>query len=137
MINVNSEKTKLKPRHEVKTIGPKKSKLDVFLWSIVSLLLAGGVVANYYFSAYPISLRLIGWLFLVLICVGVAYQTATGKKTWQFLVEARSELRKVVWPTRQETVQTTLVVIGMVILMGLILWGIDSVLLWIVGKFTG
>jgi len=56
---------------------------------------------------------------------------------WQLLKSSRTEIRKVVWPTRQETTQTTLIVVVFVFIMALILWGIDSVLGWLVGMVIG
>ena len=47
------------------------------------------------------------------------------------------ELRKVVWPTRQETIQTTLIVVAMVVVAALILWGLDKVFFWLVAWLTG
>ena len=56
---------------------------------------------------------------------------------WRFLQETRGELRKVVWPTRRETVQTTLIVIVMALVSSLFLWGVDSMMLWIIKFLTG
>jgi preprotein translocase subunit SecE len=53
------------------------------------------------------------------------------------LKEARGEIRKVVWPTRQETTQTTLIVVVVVLVMALLLWGLDSLLGWLVSMVVG
>ncbi len=82
-------------------------------------------------------MRLLGWLFLLAIAIGIALLTYQGKQALNFARESRMELRKVVWPTYQETVQTTLFVAAMVLLLGLILWGIDSILMWLIGWLTG
>src|SRR6185312_11438394 len=94
----------------------KISKFDALKWLLVVVLLVAGIVANSYFASYATPLRAIGWLVLMALTALIAYQTAGGKRTWGFLQDAHIELRKVVWPTRSETVQTTLVVIGMVAL---------------------
>ncbi len=60
----------------------------------------------------------------------IAFQTSQGRKAWDFIQEARMELRKVVWPTRQEVIQTTLLIIAMVVITSLLLWAVDSFLLW-------
>ena len=96
-----------------------------------------GLWANYHYSEIDWALRLAGWIVLGCFIFAIASQTALGRQIWTFAKDARGELRKVFWPTRQETVQTTLIVVGMVILMALVLWGIDSVLLWLVGWLTG
>ncbi len=106
-------------------------------WLIISLLLVAGIVANYYYSAQPWPLRLLGWLFLMMIVLFVAAQTEQGKQTLNFAREARIELRKVHWPTRQETMQTTLVVAAMVVVLALVLWGIDGILMWLISWLMG
>ena len=67
----------------------------------------------------------------------VASTTERGGAFWQLIKGSRTEIRKVVWPTRQETTQTTLIVVVFVFIMALILWGIDSVLGWLVGMVIG
>ena len=67
----------------------------------------------------------------------VAVQTERGRNTWVLLKEARSEIRRVVWPTNQETTQTTLVVLVLVLIFALILWGLDSLLSWAVSSTIG
>lgn len=113
------------------------SKFDSVKWIMVAILLVAGVIANSYFSDYAMALRLVGWLLLVAFAILIAFQTSKGRHIWGFIQDAQMELRKVTWPTRQETVQTTLVVIAMVAITALFLWGVDSLLLWIVGLITG
>ena len=67
----------------------------------------------------------------------VALQTAKGQSFFNLVKEARIEIRKVVWPTRQETTQTTLMVVAVVLVMALLLWGLDSLLGWIVSSIVG
>ena len=106
-------------------------------WLVVAVLFVAGLVANYYYSAQPWPLRLLGWLFLFGIIAAVALQTRQGKAALNFTQESRMELRKVFWPTRQETIQTTLFVAAMVVILALILWVIDSGLMWAIGWLTG
>lgn len=113
------------------------SSIDKFLWLVIVLLLAGGIVANFYFSSFATSFRLIGWIIIAVVALLLALQTQIGKISWVFIKDARMEMRKVTWPKRQETVQTTLVVVAMVVAMALILWGIDTFLLWGIGTLTG
>jgi preprotein translocase SecE subunit len=63
------------------------------------------------------------------------YQQIQGG--WRFLKEIRNELSKIVWPSRQETLQITLIVMFMVLITGLFLWGVDSMVLWLIGELTG
>lgn len=115
----------------------KGSKKDLALWILIAILLAGGIVAYYYFAEIAWSLRAAAGLVLICIILAIGLQTHQGKQIWIFAKAARGELRKVVWPTRQETIQTTLIVVAMIIIVALILWGIDSILMWLVSWFSG
>jgi preprotein translocase subunit SecE len=114
-----------------------ESKLDWLKWLAVVALLVAGLAANYYYSQQPWPLRLLGWLFLLGVAGGIASITRQGKQVINFARESRMELRKVVWPTRQETIQTTLVIGAVVVVLALVLWFIDGVLVWLVGWLTG
>lgn len=96
-----------------------------------------GITAFYYFGAYSALLRVIGLLTIGTIAVALAYQTAIGQQLWQFILGSRMEVRKVVWPTQEETMQTTLVVFVMVLVMGILLWLFDMMLVMIVRALTG
>ena len=113
------------------------AKYDRLKWLVAALLLIAGLVANYHYNSHPWPLRLLGWLFLLAVIVAVVLQTCQGKQALDFMRESRVELRKVIWPTRQETVQMTFLVAAMVIMLALVLWGIDGVLMWVIGWLTG
>lgn len=117
-------------------VNVKVAKLDVVKWTLIGLLLLAGFAANYYFIKEPLPLRIVGWLILVLILMGIAYTTNAGSLVWRFFQDARNEMRKVVWPTRQETFQTTLIVIAMTIVLALFLWGVDMFFMWAVTRLT-
>jgi preprotein translocase subunit SecE len=122
----------------LKTVeAPSSTKLDWLKWLIATLLIISGLVANYYYNDQPWPLRLLGWLFLLGVVAALASQTFQGKRALIFARESRMELRKVFWPTRQETMQTTLFVAIMVVVLALVLWGIDSILMWLIGWLTG
>jgi preprotein translocase subunit SecE len=104
------------------------SKLDLAKWGIVLFIVGVGVYGNHFFAEYPLYLRALGELALLGVAITVALQTQKGHKVWKFLLESRLEIRKVVWPTRQETIQTTLIVIVMVVLTALFLWMLDGLL---------
>ena len=113
------------------------SGLDTAKLALAAVLLVGAIAAFYFFEAHSLLLRVIGLLAAAGAAVAVASQTAIGRRAWAFVSDANMEVRKVVWPTRQETLQTTLIVIVMVILMGLLLWLFDMMLLAIVRALTG
>lgn len=114
-----------------------ENRLDALKWLAVALLVAVGVVGNQYFSAEPILYRVLVLLVLAAAAGFLAFQTAKGKVFAVLLKEARVEIRKVVWPTRQETTQTTMIVVLVVLLMALMLWGLDSLLGWLVSLIVG
>jgi len=101
---------------------------DVMKWIAAAACLAAGLVGFYYFAEHSTLLRVIGLLFALGLSVVVAVQTEKGRSVWDFMRDSRTEVRKVVWPTRQETMQTTLIVMGVVTVVALIMWGLDSLL---------
>jgi preprotein translocase subunit SecE len=120
-----------------KTEIQEKTSLDWLKWAFVLILIIAGLIANYYYNTQPWPLRLLGWLLLLVMAFVVALQTQQGGKALEFARESRIELRKVYWPTRQETIQTTFVVATVVIVLALMLWGVDSLLMSLVGWLTG
>ncbi len=114
-----------------------ESKLDSLKWIVVVALVAAGVVGNSYYSDQSLLYRVLALLALAVVAALVALQTAKGKAFFDLFKEAKNEIRKVVWPSRQETVQTTAIVVVVVLLVGLALWGIDSLLSWIVSGVIG
>ncbi|MDH5547143.1 MAG: preprotein translocase subunit SecE [Gammaproteobacteria bacterium] len=104
---------------------------------VALLLVGGGVGAFYYFSDQSLLVRVLGLLAIIGVAVAIALQSDAGRGAWAFFKEARTEVRKVVWPTRQETSTTTLMIFAAVIVIGLFLWGVDTLLLWGVQVLTG
>ena len=100
-------------------------------------IVAGGIAAFYMLSSQPIWLRWIIVLAALAVGVLVSLQSYQGKEFWAFVQSSRIELRKVVWPTGQETMQVTIVVFVMVIVLGLFFWGLDSVLGLLTRWLTG
>ncbi|MCB1786036.1 MAG: preprotein translocase subunit SecE [Chromatiaceae bacterium] len=113
------------------------SALDTAKLVVVVVLLVAGVYGFYSFADQPLWVRLAGLLVVVGAAAFVALQTAVGRTVWQFAADSRSEVRKVVWPTRQETLQTLLIITIAVLLTALFLWMVDSVLFSIVRYLTG
>jgi preprotein translocase subunit SecE len=96
-----------------------------------------GFVAYYYFGDASAALRSLGVLVAVGIAVYVGLQSAQGQSLWRFVQAARAELRRVVWPTREETIQTTIAVLVFALIMGVFFWLLDLGLLYATSKITG
>ena len=115
----------------------KEYRLDFAKWIVVAALVALGVYGNSHFSAHSVFLRAVGLIVLAVVALVVAYNTEKGAGLWALLQGSAVEVRKVVWPTRQETNQTTLIVIAVVIFMSLVLWALDTALGFFASKIIG
>ena len=118
------------------------SQVEASGFDTVKLILAvaivvGAILGFYYLDEYSQLLRVIGLLVVVGVAAFIIYQTAVGRSIWDFASASKTEVRKVVWPSRQETVQTTLIVFAMVLLMGIVLWLFDMMLGAILKALTG
>jgi len=111
--------------------------MDWLKWLFVIALVAVGVIGNSFYGDQPIIYRVLVLLVLGLIALFAVLKTAKGAALWVVLKEAQVEVRKVVWPSRQETNQTTLIVVGLVIVMAFILWGLDTLLGWLASIIIG
>jgi preprotein translocase subunit SecE len=100
-------------------------------------IVAGGVAGFYLLTAQPIWLRWIIVLAAIVLGALVSLQSYQGKTFWSFVQGSRVELRKVVWPNRQETMQVTIVVFVMVIVLSLFFWGLDTLLALLTRYLTG
>lgn len=110
---------------------------DNFKLALAVLILAGGIVGFYYLETQSDLVRVLTVLAAVGVASGVALLSAPGQAAWEFAKGARTELRKVVWPSSKETFQVTLMVFVIVILIALFLWVVDWGLLEIVTALTG
>lgn len=115
----------------------QRNPSDVIKWLLAIALTMAGVIANNYYHEIAWPLRLAGWIVLTIIVLAITLNTTQGIQFHTFFKESRMELRKVEWPSRQETIQFTIGVVVMVMVMALALWLIDTTLLWIVKWFTG
>jgi preprotein translocase subunit SecE len=91
-----------------------------------------GIAGFYYFDELSVLLRAGMVVVAVIAGAGIALTSVQGQKIWEFAKGARLELRKVVWPTRRETIQGTGVVLLMVVIVGIYLWILDTALFWVV-----
>ena len=106
----------------------QNSSLDTAKLTFAVSLLAGGVIAFYWYEDQSILYRVLGLVAITIAAVAIALTTAKGRSTVGFLQDSRTEVRKMVWPTRAETAQTTLIVFLVVIIVGIFLWLLDMLL---------
>lgn len=106
------------------------SSFDTVKLAVALMVLIGGVVGFYYFEGESQLLRVLGMMALVVVAFLLVAVTDIGRRALGFFKDARVEVRKVVWPTRQETLQTTFMVMIMVFVVALMLWAVDSALGW-------
>jgi preprotein translocase subunit SecE len=111
---------------------------DIVKYALALLLVAGGVFAFYWFGQWPTALRVLAVIGGLVLGTAAFLTTGKGAQTIEFLSEARFELRKVVWPTRQEAMRTTWIVVIVVILVSLLLAGFDVIIQfavkWLLGR---
>lgn len=110
------------------------STFDTLQLTVALMIIIGAVVGFYYYAEVPKIVRVGGLLMAVGVSVAIALRTEKGRTTASFVKEAQTEVRKVVWPTRQETVQTTLVVMVVVVIIAIFLWLLDMALGGIVSQ---
>lgn len=113
------------------------SVLDVVKQVFSVVFVVAGVAAFYYFSEIQLLYRVLGLIVVVSAAVGMMLTTGIGRNVWGFVLESKQEVRKIVWPTREETMRTTMLVFAMVFTVGLILWLLDMFLFWGVRLLTG
>jgi preprotein translocase subunit SecE len=100
-------------------------------------ILLGSIVGYYYYANESVLLRALGVLVAFALALWVAFQSTQGRTLWKFIQGSRIELRKVIWPTREETIQTTGIVLLFATIMGVFFWLLDLFLLWFTGFVTG
>jgi preprotein translocase subunit SecE len=116
----------------------QNSGADVAKWIAALAVLGGGVYGFYYLGDANVLLRVGALLVAVGVAVALAYTTYWGRFAWVFMQESRVELRKVIWPAKQETINATLLVFVIVAIAGVLLWGIDGLFQygvhWLLGR---
>ena len=113
----------------------RRSNVPLTMLSLVMLMI--GVVMFYYFSEIRLFYRVLGMLVVIGMSIIILYQTDFGKTAYSYIIDSKVELKKVTWPTKQETTQTALGVIVIVIIIGLILWLLDMLFAWAIGNLYG
>ena len=113
------------------------SPFDLVKMVLALAVLLGGIVAYYWFEDASQLLRVAGVLLAVVLSIVLFMQTQMGRELWEFIQGSRVEIRKVVWPTKQETTQTAIAVFVFTLIMMLFFWLLDSGLLWLTRSLVG
>ena len=111
--------------------------LDIIKLLLAAGMLVGGLYSYYYFLEIALPLRVLMVLGGLAAGITVAMSSTQGQRLWAFIQGARIEIRKVVWPTKQETTQTAIAVFVFTLIMALFFWGLDSFLLWLTRILVG
>lgn len=126
-----------KKRAPEETAGQKSVGLNRLLWLLVAILVVAAAVGNIYLAdQYSTPIRVVGMAVLLAIAFVLAAITNQGTKARAFFKEARVELRRIVWPTRPEAMQTTFIVMAVTVVMSLILWAFDSIIVSVLNFLT-
>ena len=111
--------------------------LDTVKIALSAALLLGGIVAFYNYEQQSLLIAVVAVLVAAILAIAVFMWSERGQLLWKFIQGSRIELRKVVWPTRQETLQTAFTVMVFSLILALFFWGLDFFLLWITRLLTG
>ncbi|GAB3021209.1 preprotein translocase subunit SecE [Bowmanella dokdonensis] len=111
--------------------------MDSVKWILVIGLLVAAIAGNYVYEELSVLIRAVSVVALVVVAGLIAANTEKGARFLNFAKESRMEVRKVVWPTRQEATQTTLIVLAATVVVALVLWGLDGILVRLVSLVTG
>ena len=118
-------------------IAGEDGKLDLVKWAVVAAIVAGAIYVNSYFAAESLLVRTLGLLVTAGVAGWIGAQTIRGRAFVNLCLDARVEIRKVVWPTRQETTQTTIVVLIVIFIVAFILWLLDWGLNSVISSMIG
>ena len=106
-------------------------------WFLGISIIGIAVYGNSYFAQEALLYRVLGVIVISAMGLFVLTKTTEGKESLKIILESRTEIRRVVWPTRTETTQTVLIVVVAIILCALLLWGLDSLFGWATAKLLG
>lgn len=127
-----------KKKNVSETVVEGKSKgLNTLLWILVAVFFAAAAIGNVYFQkVYSLPIRIVGVVIALVIAFAFAAITNQGTKARTFFKDSKIEAQKVVWPSRQEARQTTLIVIGVTIIASLFFWATDSIIVTVINFLT-
>ena len=121
----------------MKTVKTDSAGADRLRWLAAVTLIVAVIGGNWYFQSESLLVRVAALLAILGLSIFIIWGSRKGQEIVSLLRESRSEVRRVVWPTNQETNQTTLIVLVIVLIFSLILWGLDSLLGWIISSIIG
>lgn len=121
----------------IQTVESTTQIFDVVKQVMSVIFVVSGVGAFYYFSEIALLYRVLSLVAVILMAMGMLLTTGLGRSFLGFVAESKQEVKRVVWPTREETVRTTLMVFVMVFIVGLVLWVLDMCLFWGIRLLTG
>ena len=111
--------------------------LDILKLLMAAAILLGGLFGYYWYLEWSQPLRVLLVLGGTLLGVSIGMTSTQGRRLWAFIQGSRIEIRKVVWPTKQETTQTAIAVFVFTLILALFFWGLDSFLLWLTRTLVG
>ena len=111
--------------------------LDIAKLLLAAGILVGGLYGYYYLVEVSLPLRVLLVLGGLIVGIAVAMTSTQGQRLWAFIQGSRVEIRKVIWPTKQETTQTAIAVFIFTFIMAMFFWGLDSGLLWLTRRLVG
>jgi preprotein translocase subunit SecE len=111
--------------------------VDILKLLVAAGVLTGGLFAYYWYLEWSQPLRVLLVLAGTIAGVAIAMTSTQGRRLWAFIQGSRIEIRKVVWPTKQETTQTAIAVFVFTLILALFFWGLDSFLLWLTRTLVG
>ena len=120
-----------------KEVSAQASATDKAKLVMAGTVLIASLTLFYYFSDESLFYRVLGVVAGLLVASGLFFTTAQGQVVSSFLTTARTELQKVVWPTKTETMQTTLIVFVVVLIVAAFLWLLDRLLSWFMQWLIG
>lgn len=115
----------------------QESRFDIARWAVAVVLVVLAVAGNAYFADQALLYRVLGVVVLGVAAAAVALTTTKGRALTELARGSRKEIQRVVWPTRPETIQTTAIVLVAVVLVGILLWLIDTLLGWAMSGIIG
>ncbi len=122
----------------VQTETSQSGVLDTIKLLISAAVLVGGLYGYYYYeNDMPLPLRVLMVLGGTGAGIAIAMTSTQGRRLWHFIQGSRLEIRKVIWPTRQETTQTAIAVFVFTLVLALFFWALDSGLLWVTRQLVG
>ncbi|WP_293730410.1 preprotein translocase subunit SecE [uncultured Actinobacillus sp.] len=124
-------------KKDIEEVGQKSKGVNVFLWVLSLIIVLVASVGNVVFAEqFSTPIRVVAIFILLVLALVFAALTNEGKRALNFFSESRVELRRIVWPTRPETMQTTFIIIAATVLLSLILWAFDSIIIAVLNFLT-